>query len=186
MGLLFTLRARLICVVLIAVIPLFVYSVMKSAIHIDTAIQKATENLEFTASQVASIQERVADSARQILTAISKVPTLVQSKSEECHPFFKALNEELTSYTSMGFIGANGYMQCHSRDLKSTQFNGDRDYFKKILAGNGFAVSNFQISRGSGKPVIAFASQSKTVKALFKGWFMFRSTLLSCQRPYQT
>ena len=169
MKLLFTLRARLICVVLIAVIPLFVYSVAKSAIHINTAIQKATENLEFTASQVASTQERVADSAHQILTAISKVPTLLQSKSEECHPFFKALNEELTSYTNMGFMGANGYIQCHSRDLEPTQFNGDRDYFKKILAGSGFAVSNFQIGKGSGKPVIAFASPVKNGQGVVQG-----------------
>lgn len=169
MKVLLTLRTRLVLLVVAAIAPLFVWSVLKAVSNIENEIRQATKNLEFTASQVASTQERVADSARQIMTAISKVPTLLQSKSEECHLFFKALNEELPSYTNMGFVGANGYMQCHARDLKPTQFSGDRDYFKRILAGSDFAVSNFQIGRGSGKPVIGFASPVKNSQGVVQG-----------------
>ena len=161
MKVLVTLRTRLVLLVVAAIVPLFVFSVVRAVLDINKDIEGATQNLEFTASQVARTQERVADSARQLLTSIAKVPSLSRADSDECRSYFKNLNDELSTYTNIGLIGAGGYLQCHSLDNPSGNFVGDRDYFKSAMARDRFVASGYLIGRISGKPLIAFAMPVK-------------------------
>ena len=126
MKVLITLRTRLVLLVIAAIVPIFGFSVANAVMKINEDIRQATKNLEFTASQVASTQEQVADSAHQLLISIAKAPALVQTGLPECHDYFKSLNDELVPYTNIGLIGSDGYFLCHSLDKMPGDFAGDR------------------------------------------------------------
>ena len=157
MKILITLRTRLVLLVLTAIVPLFGFSVFKSFVNIDEDIRRASKDLEFTASQVASTQERVTDSARQMLVAVTKVPTVAQADTVACRDYFRALNNELVSYRNMGLVGTDGYVLCESVEKAARDFVGDRSYFKEALARGDFVVSGYLIGRVTGQPVVAFA-----------------------------
>lgn len=69
-----TLRARLVVLVFAAIIPLLGMALFNAWRNADKAVGRATDNLKFAATLVAANQLRVAESARQILTAIANAP----------------------------------------------------------------------------------------------------------------
>lgn len=150
-------RTRLVLLVAAAVIPLFGLSVGKAFLNTSDDIRQATQTLAFTASQVASTQEGMAEATRQMLIATAKGPTLVRADPQTCHGYLKALNDELVPYTTIGLIGADGYVLCHSLEKAPGDFVGDRHYFKEALARGSFAASGYLVGRVSGKPVFTFA-----------------------------
>ena len=77
-----TLRSFLVILVVAAIAPLFGFSVMDSVFRTDKDIANASKTLSLTASAIALSRERVADSARQLLVSISRVPRLADVSRE--------------------------------------------------------------------------------------------------------
>ncbi|MDB5965510.1 MAG: multi-sensor signal transduction histidine kinase, partial [Polaromonas sp.] len=151
-----TLRTRLVMLVVAAIVPLFGLSVVRALLNAEAAISQATRNLEFSASLVASNQRRVADSARQTLTAISNIPGMAEGKKPDCQRYFKNLVQELSVYANLGIVGPDGVIRCHSAG-GAPGFAGDRPYFQAAVARRGFVSDGYIIGRVSGKPIITFA-----------------------------
>ncbi len=152
-----TLRARLALLVLTAIAPLFVLSLVGAELTSKDAVRKSTENLELSASLVAASQQRIADSVRQLLSAISFTPDLLEGKEPFCQRYFKTVTTELKMYTNVGIIGADGFIRCHSAPNNPKLFAGDRPYFQAAMASGDFGAGGYLLGRLSGKPVRTFA-----------------------------
>ena len=152
-----TLRFRLVLLVLVAIVPLFGLSVVKAVLTADSAISDATKNLEFAASLVAANQDRVAESARQLLTAVASRAEQADWQKDNCQQYFRTLRDQLKVYANIGVVGANGYVRCHSTDNNPPGFAGDRPYFREAIAQHGFVSGGFLLGRISGKPIMTFA-----------------------------
>ena len=138
-----------------AIVPLLGLSIVKAVLSNNTAVSRVTRNLEFAASVVAANQQRVADSARQTLTAISSMPDLLAGRN--CAPFLTRLIEQLPMYSNVGVVGVNGFIRCHSLDSSGTAFVGDREYFQAAMAQRTFVTGGYLQARPSGMPIITFA-----------------------------
>ena len=152
-----TLRTRLVMLVLAAIVPLFGLSVVGSVLTANEAVSRATQNLEFSASLVAANQQRVADSARQLLTAIANTPLVQEGKNTECGRYLKTLNEQALGYANLVIAGLDGYLRCHALGSGPAEFVGDRSYFQEAIARRGFVASGYLRGRVTGKPIIIFA-----------------------------
>lgn len=152
-----SLRTLLVGLVVAAIAPLFIFFVIKSVAKIEHDLAKAQQNLEFTATALAHGQERVADSARQLLLSIASVPKLVDLAGGRCADYFRALGEVLPGYTNIGVISANGSLLCHAAATGVGDYVGDREYFQAALARDGFVASGYLVGRVSKKPLVAFA-----------------------------
>ena len=152
-----TLRNRLIILVLGAIVPLLGLSVIGALMTARDQVNQTTKNLEFSASLIAASEQRVADSARQLLTAIALLPELVEGREPVCQSYFKTLTAELPGYTNVGIIGTDGYIRCHSEPNNPKEFRGDRLYFQSAMASGDFVSGGYLISRTSGKAAITFA-----------------------------
>ncbi|MGH8857570.1 MAG: PAS domain-containing protein, partial [Polaromonas sp.] len=152
-----TLRTRLVMLVVAAIVPLFGLSMVKAWLDAEAAISRAADNLKFAASLVAANQERVANSAHQILLSIANVPGLGVGKNPDCQRYFKTLNAQLAVYANLGIIGLDGYSACHGEANRPNVFAGDRDYFQAALARRAFVAGGYTVGRVTGKPVIVFA-----------------------------
>lgn len=151
-----TLRTRLVMLVIAAIVPLFGLSLVGAVLTSDEAVSRATKNLEFSASLVAANQQRVADSVRQVLTAVANMPAM-DSRNPECLRYFKTLSEQLGVYSNVGIINADGYIRCHSVANSPTLFAGDRPYFQAAMAGHSFVAGGYLRGRITGRPIMTFA-----------------------------
>jgi len=152
-----SLRARLVLLVIAAVTPLLAFSLYRAASQSDQELERARASLEFAASLAVTSQERVAESARLLLTAMVNLPDLYDGKNFRCDAYFDRFRGRFPAYANMGLTGIDGYTRCHALDSKTTTFVGDRAYFRAALATKAFAISQYQEGRLSRVPVITFA-----------------------------
>ncbi len=156
-----SLRSLLVYLVLAAIAPLLVFSLVRSVANSDRDLAAARQNLEFTATAVAQTQERVADAARQLLVSIASVPKLLDRDGSECADYFKTLGAVLPAYSNVGLISVNGRIVCHTTLAAVGGYAGDRDYFQAALARDGFVASGYLLGRVTNSPLIAFALPMK-------------------------
>eukprot|EP01031_Cornospumella_fuschlensis_P050640 gene50640-61942_t len=152
-----TLRTRLVMLVVAAIVPLFGLSLIGAVLTATDAVTQTTRNLEFSASLVAANQQRVADSVRQVLVAVSHVPEMVEGKEPACQRYSKSLTTEMLVYANVGVIGTDGYVRCHSVPNNPPGFAGDRPYFRNAMASRNFVAGGYLLGRISGKPIMTFA-----------------------------
>jgi signal transduction histidine kinase len=158
-----TLRTRIAMMVLIAVVPLLGLSLFGASLTARDAISQSTKNAELTASLIAANEQLVADSAHQVLSAVALVQEILEGKESVCQRYFKSLSAELQIYTSIGIIGTDGHVRCHSTPDDPKTFVGDLDYFQSAMASGGFVASSYLVDHLSGKPVIKFALPVKGI-----------------------
>lgn len=152
-----TLRAKLVLLVIAAIIPLLAMALFNAWRNANAAVARATDQLQFSASLVAANQLRVTESARQTLTAIAHVPGLLEKTAQECHGYLKELREQLPMYRNLGVIGLDGRFLCSSMGGADATDVSDRDYFMEAKAGDSFAVGSYTLGRLTGRPVLPFA-----------------------------
>ena len=152
-----SLRARLVLLVIAAITPLLAFSLYRTASQSGQELANARASLEFGASLAAAGQERVAESARLLLTAMVNLPDLVDGNDFRCDAYFDRFRGRFPSYANMGLTGLDGYTRCHALDSKTSTFVGDRAYFREALASKAFTISEYQEGRLSRVPVITFA-----------------------------
>lgn len=152
-----TLSARLAILVFAAIVPLFGLSLIGALLTASQAVTQTTKDLESSASLVAANQQRVADSVRQVLSAIAYVPDILEGKQPVCQRYFKTLIAELPIYTNIGIADIDGTLLCHSVPNNIEAFTGDRPWFQSAMASGDFGASGYLLGRISGKPIIIFA-----------------------------
>ena len=152
-----TLRTRLVVLIMVALLPLFGLSIVKAVLSTNASISQASRDLEFTASVLAANQQGVADTARQLLTAVGQSSELTDEIKLPCNPYFKALKDQLGGYSNIGIIGLDGYLRCHAVDKPTSIYVGDRNYFKQALTQTGLVSGGYVNSRLSGASVMVFA-----------------------------
>ena len=167
-----TLQSRLVKLVLAAIVPLFGLSIVGAVLTASEAVGRVKQNLAFSASLVAANQAQLAESARQVLTAIANTPELMAVNSPLCHQPFKSLNDKLPMYANLGVIDVDGILRCHARGagLQAPVFVGDRAYFREAMASRTFVTSGYLGGRASKVPVMTFSlplsAPDQTVRAV--------------------
>lgn len=152
-----SLRTRIVVLVLVAIVPLFGLSMFKALHNADAEVERAKANLQFAASLAAASQERVADSARQVLTLLASLPEVQDGNNADCDHRFSSLPRHLPEYANLGVLGLDGQTRCHALGSAKKAFLGDRTYFRNAIAQRRFVVGTYAVGRLAGTPVLTFA-----------------------------
>jgi len=161
-----TLRTRLVILVLAAIVPLFGLSIFKAVYNADVAVERAMTDLQFAASLAASNQQQLAETARQVLTAVVHAPDLRNDKDGKsvksgrggrCDAYLAQLNQLFPLYANLGIVGADGQSLCNGIPDRPLNYLGDRAYFREAMARRTFVVGEYIVGRATGKPSISFA-----------------------------
>lgn len=151
------LRARLILLVIAAITPLLLFSLYRASNQTELELERARASIEFAASLTAASQERVAESARLLLTAMVNLPALHDGKRIKCDGYFDSFRGRFPAYANFGLIDTEGQIRCNALGDQREVFVKDRRYFREAQASKGFAVGEYQQGRLAGRPVIVFA-----------------------------
>jgi hypothetical protein len=138
-----TLRTRLVMLVMTAIVPLFGLSFIKALYSANDAVERATTDLQFAASLAASSQQRLGETARQLLTAIIHAPDLRNGGRARCDLYLGEMVRQFPLYANLGVINAEGQSICSGIERPQLGYLGDRSYFRDAMAHRTMVVGEY-------------------------------------------
>ncbi len=152
------LRARLLTLVLLAVVPAFVlitYSGIEHRRSLRAEVRRDAHRLAIMASYQ---QDALIAENREFLVELARAHELrVAGSAEACHRILAQILRRHAGYANLLVFRPNGERFCSAvPDHRPGNAAGD-DFFRRALAKKDFAVGSYQIGRITGKAVLVFA-----------------------------
>ncbi len=149
-------RLRLLALVALAVAPwlgLVVWTVVEDR---RTTAARIQDNLWRLAREIAFEQEVVTEGVHQLLTAVAQVPAVRRIEPAACSRLLAEVRERFPRYANLGVADAAGDVVCSARPTAGRVNVSDRTYFRRAIEANALAVSDYQVGRIIGRPVVTF------------------------------
>jgi signal transduction histidine kinase/HAMP domain-containing protein len=146
-----SLRARLIHLVLLAILPaigLILYSAGEQRIK---ETQDAKREALRLVRVVSTSQERLIDSTRHLLVALSRLAEVRALEGPACNALFSNLLKEYPLYANFGAANIRGEQFCSAHSLTRAINIADRSYFKLAVERKNFAIGDYQVGRVTGR-----------------------------------
>lgn len=175
-----SLRARLILLVLLAVVPALGVICYTAQEQRRVASVEAQQNALRLARLVSANQDGLIEGARQLLTALAQVPVVRASHPVPCSAFLGDLLKAYPLYANFGVADPKGEIFCSGLPLKAPVNAADRAWFQRAVQTGDFAIGDYQIGRITGKATVNFGypilddrgqTQAVAFAALDLAWF---------------
>lgn len=153
------LRARLLLLVLFAVIPAFGligYTAITQYRQAALDAEREALNLVRLAGRQ---QDQLIAATRQLLISLAQFPAVRQRGSgahSHCHQLLAEMLKAYNYYTNFGVATPDGRVVCSALPLVRPMNIADRSYFQRSLHLRDFSVGDYQIGRISGISAINF------------------------------
>jgi signal transduction histidine kinase len=153
----YSIRGRLIFVLLLAVIPALVLTLYTASEERRHELAEVQDNAMHIASIIAVQEEQLLVATRQLLISLSHFPVMTDGRSTACNALFADLREKhYQRYSNIGVAKPNGDVVCSALSLASPVNIADRKYFKDAIKARDFSIGDYQIGRITGKPSVNF------------------------------
>jgi PAS domain S-box-containing protein len=150
------LRFRLVVLVFLAPLPVFGLFAYTAAKNQQAAMKQAKANLQSQVLLAAVHQQRLVDQVRQLLGDIASGPSIKDTRSRRCEKYLKNLHSQNPEYSNLGVVGLDGRVSCRATGPEGATYEGDRPYFKKVVAEQKFSVGEYGMGRIRGQLGIGF------------------------------
>ncbi|HZD56030.1 MAG TPA: cache domain-containing protein [Anaerolineales bacterium] len=151
-----SLRARLILLVLLAVIPALGLILYSGAEQRRLAAENTRADALSLARLLAADHTRFIEETRQLLLTLAHLTEVREENSSACDQLFSGLLDQYPQYTNLGVISLEGNAYCSAVPIHRTVNLADRGYFQRAIENNDFAIGNYQIDEITGSPAINF------------------------------
>ncbi len=148
-------RARLIFLVLIAVIPALGVTLYSGLKQRDLAAKNVESDAYQYTRQMANYQSTLVEGARQVLLSLSLSPLV--SDPAACNTLFISLKDIYPMYSTIAAARPDGQVYCSTLDDTSRPVLSDRDYFIRAVQTGEFSVGEVVTGRISHETVIPMA-----------------------------
>ena len=151
-----SIRAHLLFLVLISIIPalgIILYSGIKQRDH---AIEEAMDQARAALHGLAMEHERTVETSRQLLMTVSKLQEVRDQDAAACDTLLRELLKENPIYTNLLIANDRGMLIASALPAPRHSI-ADRKYFLDTARARDFSVGEYMIGSVSGRPVIHFA-----------------------------
>lgn len=152
-----SLRARLILLVLLAVIPALGLILYTGAEQRRLAAENTRADALSLARLLAADHARIIEETRQLLLTLTHLSEVREADSAACSDLFSGLLEEHPRYNNLGATTLDGDVFCSAVDLGVPVNLADRDYFQRTVQESQFAIGSYQVDQITASPTINFA-----------------------------
>ncbi len=151
----FSLRARLLLLVGLAVLPLFAVVVYDSLRQRQESLAAAQRQAQELAETAALQQQLIFGHTQQILSSLAKTGELYTGKIQgKCAELGTEWLRRFPYYINFGLIAPDGTVLCSVVPFKGAVNLADRDYFRQARDSRDFAIGRYQTGRITGKPTV--------------------------------
>ncbi|WNZ46836.1 sensor histidine kinase [Leptolyngbya boryana CZ1] len=148
------LRSRLLLLVLLAILPGFVLTLLFRIRERDLIAARYREQAARVAQQVVVKQDALVEETRELLQTLATQPEL---NITECSPTFEPILQKSQQYLVLATISPQGDLVCSVPTSAKMLNVGDRSWFQKTLRNHNFAIGEYQVGRITGQPGIGFS-----------------------------
>lgn len=151
------LQIRLFILVVLAFIPAlgFFWHANRElrSLQLQSKEQELVQRAEVTAAEYS----RIVQEGQIFLAALAEFPEIRDAQGPTCTRRLQSIIEHTPHYTTITFIGMDGYMRCGALTAGGELFLGDRAYFVRATNLNRFSVGEYSLGRITGRPVVGLA-----------------------------
>ncbi|MFL6651047.1 MAG: EAL domain-containing protein [Sulfurifustaceae bacterium] len=151
------LRARLLLLVLFAIVPAFAASTYSAILERQEAASDAAREAKNLVQLAAREQRRLLASTRQLLVSLSKLPEVREGREDRaCHRTLAEVLKPFPYYRNIGVALRDGTVICRSHPSTAKVNISDRSYFVRAIESRDFGVGDYQIGRTTGLNSVNF------------------------------
>ena len=143
------LRGRLLQLVFISLLPALAVILFDAGEQRSKAIGNAENEALRAARLVAAEQQRVIDSAGDLLIALSQLPAVRRLDGPACSALFTRLLREDRSYANLEVATVDGKMVCSGRPTQIATNVAEQRYFKDAVERKHLAIGHQQVGVNS-------------------------------------
>ena len=152
-------RARIVALIILVALPILGLTVLNTIRERAAAYSRAEHEITQLAQIAALHQDRLVESSRQILSAVSQILPELMMDRERCTRYFAHIQKSTGDrYLSAGIQNADGTPYCNALGRLSKVNAGEQQYFRLAMQYEKFSIGDFQIGPVTGKPSIYLAS----------------------------
>jgi signal transduction histidine kinase len=141
-----SLRGRLLLLVLLAIAPSAIMTVINGARERAHAVQVAEENLQRLTNLAAANEAQSIAGARQILRDLASIPDLMGDQVH-CSRLLANIQRQNSDYVNFGLIQLNGDVTCSAVQFKTAVNLGDRSHFRRAVHLKRFVAGGYVFGR---------------------------------------
>jgi hypothetical protein len=151
-----SLRARLIFLVLLAVLPPMVLILLTGLEQGRRAALNAQEEALHLAQHAAEDQQTLVAGTRQLLAVLARLPLIRGRNVEACNTLLSELLAENDVYANLGLIDGDGTLLCSALPFSEPLDLDHRAYFQRVMESRRFMIGDYQIGRVTGVTSVNF------------------------------
>ena len=141
-----SLRSRLVLLVMLAIAPIAVMTLINGARERDHAIEVAEDNLQRLTNLAAANEAQSIAGARQILRDLASIPDLMGDQAH-CSRLLANLQRQNPDYVNLGLIQLNGDVTCTAVASKTLVNLADRSHFRRAVHLKRFVAGGYVFGR---------------------------------------
>lgn len=141
-----SLRSRLVLLVLLAIAPIAVMTVVSGMRERAHAVEVAEENLQRLTNLAAANEAQSIAGARQILRDLASIPDLLGDQAQ-CTRLLVNIQRQNPDYANLGLIQLNGDVSCTAVPAKGKVNLADRAHFRRAVHLKRFVAGGYIFGR---------------------------------------
>ncbi|HMN44953.1 MAG TPA: sensor histidine kinase [Povalibacter sp.] len=141
------LRPRLVLIVGIAMLAPGVLAVLQAVSGYNSSVRYLQQNLAQAAQLAANEEENMISASREILTSLAAHPDVRAGQGAACRRALQRAIGGLDQYAGATVVNAQGVMTCSSGPMKAVITVADEPWFRDVMSGDAFVVSDLVESR---------------------------------------
>ena len=170
-------RFRIFLLISVVVLPLLILTLVFGFTQRKYARAQALDNSRSFVNVLLDEQEDSIVETRSLIKLLSQVPEIVGPNKNLCQNFLSRLIAENPQYLNLGTVNLKGDIDCSALSTLQGINVSDRLYIQKAFAKGDFSISDYQISRTTGKPSLNFAYPITDNRGDISGLFVAVSDL---------
>ncbi len=152
-----SLRARLMLLVLVAVIPAWIAIAYTASEQRQIAVAEIQRNVLRLVQFSTHEEEQVLQGTRQILIALANYVRKADENPSECSAFCSDLLKQFKRYANVGAVKPNGDVFCSAVPLDEPTNAADQSWFRRALESGDFSIGDYHVGRITAKPVLVLS-----------------------------
>jgi two-component sensor histidine kinase len=144
------LRPRLVLIVGIAMLAPGALAVLQAISSFNNSMRFLEQSLAQAAQLSATEEVNMIAASREILTSLASHPDVQVGTGIACRRALQRAIGGLEQYVGAAVVNAKGEMTCTSAPMRNPVHVEDRDWFRDIMGGASFTVSDLVVSRWLG------------------------------------
>ncbi len=153
----FSLRFRLILLVLLAILPAAGLILYTAAHERQAVAEAARQGTLLLASHVSVQQDLLTESTRQLLAGLAHLPEVKGGDAEACSALFAALLAEHPLYANLVVTRPNGDLWCSAVPPDGPVNYADRAWFQEAVRTRRFVAGGYIMGRVTRRSMATFA-----------------------------